>query len=88
MNNYITIFFWGGEGGNLKIDFSHSVYLGLSFQLARSELVTSVRQNLITSEYQNFCYVKILDCCVGIQYFLADNFFLSFFLCEQYFYDF
>ena len=51
---------------HFKMAFSHSVYLGLSFQLVSSELVISVRQNVITSEYQNFCCVKILDCCVGI----------------------
>ena len=62
---------------HFKMAFSHSVYLGLSFQLVSSELVISVSQNVITSEYQNFCCVKILDCCVGIldQKFLCKQFF-------------
>ena len=51
---------------HFKMALSHSVYLGLSFQLVSSELVISVCQNVITSEYQNFCCVKILDSCVGI----------------------
>ena len=42
-----------------------------------SELVISVCQNVITSEYQNFCSVKILDCFVGI---LDGKF-----LCTQFF---
>ena len=42
-----------------------------------SELVISVCQNVITSEYQDFCSVKILDCCVGI---LDGKF-----LCKQFF---
>ena len=46
--------------------FSHSVYLGLSFQVVSSELVISVCQNVVTSEYPNFCCVKVLDCYVGI----------------------
>ena len=45
--------------------------------LVSSELVISVFQNVITSEYQNFCCVKILDCCVGI---LDGKFF-----CQQFF---
>ena len=57
--------------------FTRSVYLGLSFQLLNSELVVSVCQNVITSEYQNFCCVKILDRCVEI---LDGKF-----LCKQFF---
>ena len=62
---------------HFKMAFSHSVHLGLSFQLVSSELVISVCQNVITSEYQNFCCVTILDCCVGI---LDGKF-----LCKQFF---
>ena len=51
---------------HFKMAFSHSVYLDLSFQLVNSELVISVCQNVITSEYQNFCCIKILDRCVRI----------------------
>ena len=63
-----------------------------------SELVISVCQNVDTSEYQNFCCFKILDCCVRILdgKFLCKRFFsfnillqtmfsrLSF-LCKQFF---
>ena len=61
-----------------------------------SELVIGVCQNVISSEYQNFCCVKILDCCVGIldgkflckeffsSIFYGRQFFLLFFLCKHF----
>ena len=82
---------------HFEMAFSQLVYLGLSFHVVSSELVITVCQNAITSEYLNFCCVKILDCCVGIvdgkvlceqlfffQYFIADNFFSSFFCTSKF----
>ena len=45
---------------DFKMAFSHSVYLGISLQLVSSELVISICQNVITSEYQNFVVLKFL----------------------------
>ena len=71
---------------HFKMAFSHLGYLGLSFHPVSSELVINVCQNVITSEYQNFCCVKILDCLLEFSMgnFCANNFFLPIFYCKQF----